>query len=53
VLIATLRGDHARKWFPSHWASFPHGRSGPLWGISVQIVLMAMSVAVIVAARSQ
>jgi hypothetical protein len=47
VLIATLRGDHARKWFPSHWASFPHGRSGPGWGISVQIALMAASVVVI------
>ena len=53
VLIATLRGDHARKWFPSHWASFPHGSSGPLWGISVQVALMAASVAAIAVAGPQ
>lgn len=47
VLVATLRGEHARKWFPSHWASFPHGSSDPLWGISVQVALMAASVAAI------
>ena len=53
VLIATLRGDHARKWFPSHWSSFPHGSSGPLWGISVQVALMAASVVAIAYAGPQ
>ena len=36
--------------FPSHWESFPHGRSGRLWGIGVQVVIMAASVAVVLAA---
>ena len=40
-----------RKFFPSHWSSFPHGRSGRLWGIGVQVAIMAASVAVVLAAR--
>jgi len=51
VLIAKLRGEHARKLFPSHWDSFPHGRSERAWGIGVQAVIMAASVAVVLAAR--
>jgi hypothetical protein len=51
VLIATARGHHARKFFPSHWQSFPHGRSGRAWGIGVQVAIMAASVAVVLAAR--
>jgi len=39
VLIATIRD------------SFPHGRSGRAWGIGVQAVIMAASVAVVLAAR--
>ena len=35
--------------FPSHWDRFPHGRSGRAWGISVQVVIMAASVAVVLA----
>ncbi len=50
VLIAMLRGSHARKLFPSHWRSFPHGRSGRLWGIGVQVAIMAASVVVVLAA---
>ena len=50
VLIATLRGSHARKLFPSHWKRFPHGRSGPIWGIGVQVAIMAASVVVLLAA---
>jgi hypothetical protein len=50
VLIAELRGGHARKLFPSHWDSFPHGRSGPAWGIGVQVAVMAASVVVVLAA---
>jgi len=52
VLIAAIRGEHARKFFPSHWDRFPHGRSGRAWGIGVQVVIMAASVAVVLAARS-
>ncbi len=49
ILIAGLRGRHARRFFPSHWRSFPHGRSGRLWGIGIQAAIMAASVVVAVA----
>ena len=51
VLIAMIRGGEARKFFPSHLESFPHGKSGPGWGISVQVVIMAVSVGVVLAQR--
>jgi hypothetical protein len=38
-------------WFPSHWKRFPHGSSGRSWGIGVQVVFMAASVAVVLAAQ--
>ncbi len=47
VLIATLRGEHARQWFPSHWRSFPHGRARPPFGIGVQVAIMVASTAVV------
>jgi hypothetical protein len=50
IAIAMARGDDARKWFPSHWRRFPHGRSGPVWGIGVQVAMMAASVVTIAAA---
>jgi hypothetical protein len=50
VLVAMLRGGDARMFFPSHWASFPHGRSGPVWGIGVQATIMAASVVVVLVA---
>ncbi len=51
VLIAMLRGEQARKFFPSHWDSFPHGKSGPGWGIGVQVAIMAASVGVVLTLR--
>lgn len=51
VLVAEIRGRQDVHWFPSHWKSFPHGRSGHLWGIGVQVVIMAASVAVVLALR--
>ena len=51
VLIAELRRRPDVHWFPSHWKRFPHGRSGRLWGIGIQVVFMVVSVAVILAAR--
>ena len=33
VLIWIARGEKGRKYFPSHVDSFPHGKSGPVWGI--------------------
>lgn len=50
VLIATVRGSHARKFFPSHWDRFPHGRAGRPFGIGVQAAIMAVSVVVALAA---
>lgn len=51
VLIALLRGPRARKLFPSHWDRFPHGRARLPWGVGVQAVLVAASVAVVLASR--
>lgn len=50
VVISLARGPHARKFFPSHWDSFPHGKSGPVWGVGVQVAVMAASVVLILAA---
>ena len=47
VLIWLARGREGRKLFPSHWERFPHGRSGPAWGISVQVAIMALSAAML------
>jgi hypothetical protein len=46
VLAYAITGRRGRKWFPSHWDSFPHGRCGPLQGILVQLGVMAASAAV-------
>lgn len=51
VLIWIARGERGRKVFPSHWDSFPHGRSGRVWGIGVQVAIMAASVGVVLAQR--
>ncbi len=51
VLIWVARGEKGRKYFPSHWDSFPHGKSGRAWGISVQVVIMAVGVGVVLAQR--
>jgi hypothetical protein len=52
VLVATLRGKHARQFFPSHWDGFPHGTSGRAWGIGVQVFIMAASLAFVIAAST-
>jgi hypothetical protein len=51
VLVAEIRGRQDVHWFPSHWKRFPHGRAGRPWGIGVQVVIMAASVAVVLALR--
>lgn len=51
VLVAMMRGEQATTFFPSHWDSFPHGRSGPAWGISIQVAFMIVSMAVTIALR--
>ncbi len=50
VLIATIRGEEARKWFPSHWDSFPHGSCGPRLGISLQAAILGACATILVAA---
>ena len=52
VLISGLRGRGTRKWFPSHWQRFPHGRCAPLPGVSVQLAIVAVCAAVFVAAQT-
>ncbi len=47
VLIATLRGEGARQWFPSHWRTFPHGRARPPFGIGIQAAIMVLSVTIV------
>jgi hypothetical protein len=49
VLIAEIRRKPEIHFFPSHVQSFPHGKSGPLWGIGVQVAIMAVSVVVVLA----
>lgn len=34
-----------RRWFPSHWPRFPHGRCGPAWGVAIMVVVMLTSLA--------
>jgi hypothetical protein len=51
VLFWLAKRKSGRKYFLSHWDRFPHGRSGPVWGIGVQVVIMAASAAVVLALR--
>jgi hypothetical protein len=51
VLIWAARGEKGRKYSPRHWESFAHGKSGRAWGISVQVVIMAVGVGVVLAQR--
>lgn len=40
VFDALLPGAKRRRWFPSHWKGFPHGRAGPSAGMTVQLLLV-------------
>lgn len=51
VLVAAIRGHRSRHWFPSHWTSFPHGTAGPLPGVAVQLVIVALCVVAILTGR--
>ena len=48
VFDALLPEAKRRRWFPSHWSSFPHGRASPAFGITVQMVLVLASFLAIV-----
>ncbi len=39
VFDAVLPHSKHRRWFPSHWRRFPHGRTRPTIGILVQSVV--------------
>jgi hypothetical protein len=47
VLSAILPYEQQRRWFPSHWSRFPHGKAGPTLGIIIQCVMIVVSVATI------
>jgi hypothetical protein len=49
VLDAVLPGPPRRRLFPSHWESFPHGKARATVGIPIQLVVIAGSVALVVA----
>ena len=51
VLVAAIRGEEARHWFPSHWKGFPHGQCGPVPGVAVQAAIVALCIAAILAGR--
>ena len=43
VLYNAARGRRGDYWWPSHWASFPHGSCAPLPGILTQATVVAVS----------
>jgi hypothetical protein len=47
VLNALLPYKQRTRWFPSHWTGFPHGKARPLPGIAVQVLLAAVSIALV------
>jgi hypothetical protein len=51
VLFHVLTGGRGRKWFPSHWRRFPHGHCGKKAGITLQVAIMTIALAVTIAVR--
>ena len=51
VVFFVASGGRGRKWFPSHWRRFPHGRCGMKAGIALQVSIMAVSLAIVLVAR--
>lgn len=47
VLDALFPFRRRSRWFPSHWQSYPHGHARPLPGVAVQVLVMAVSLAVL------
>jgi len=48
VFDAVLPGSKHRRWFPSHWRGFPHGRASPLVGILLQAVVALGAIVILV-----
>jgi len=51
VLFFVIGKERGRKWFPSHWDSFPHGSCGRTAGMTLQFAIMAVSLLIVVLAR--
>ncbi len=51
VLFFVLGKERGRKWFPSHWDAFPHGHCGKAAGMTLQLAIMAVSLAIVLLAR--
>jgi len=49
VLDAVVPVSKGRRWFPSHWQRFPHGRCRAVWGIPIQVGVIALSALVLMA----
>ena len=47
ILLSALPLRWRLKWFPSHWASFPHGRADQALGILTQVGAVAVAVAIL------
>jgi hypothetical protein len=50
ILVHMTTGRRGRKWFPSHWDAFPHGRCGKMAGMTLQLAIMAASLGVVAVA---
>jgi hypothetical protein len=38
-----------RHWYPSHWRRFPHGESGPVLGLVLQLAVVVLSLGAVTA----
>lgn len=45
VFDALLTGRKRRRFFPSHWKRFPHGKASPAVGVPLQVLIMVASLA--------
>lgn len=48
VFDAVLPGKPRRRWFPSHWRVFPHGRASARVGVTVQVSVVVASVLAVI-----
>jgi hypothetical protein len=51
IIVSAMRGPLARRWFPSHWRQFPHGRAARPFGIGVQVLSMLASGVIVIMAQ--
>jgi hypothetical protein len=51
VFDAVLPGGGRRRWFPSHWRVFPHGRARAVVGVPVQVLVLAGSLVTVAIVR--